>query len=366
MSREYKIGIVVAAALGMLYWGGSFLSGSNPFKSKTEFHAIYEKVDGLLVSNQVRYKGFKVGRVSSITFSPQLNKWVVTFSVDEKTIVVKDGAKAVIGSADILGTMVIKLEDIGSGSKSMLPGDTISSSIEKGLQTQVNEQLRPLVYKVEGLIGSVDSVINVVTVLLDENTIKNVHASMEKIPVMMKTLLHATKETDSILTSVNGARLGETIDNINSITENLSRNNRVLTSIFKNVNAITDSIAKSNVKQTFNNLSTVLAKVDSITGDIQSGKGSLGLLLKDEKLYNDLAYSAADLDLLLFDLRQHPKRYFHFSMFGKKEKKKKALKRDTAEYNTMFPPVVRQMVKFELDSALRKEIREMLNEQRSK
>ncbi|MFT6747741.1 MAG: hypothetical protein ACJAZ2_002098, partial [Glaciecola sp.] len=108
----------------------------------------------------------------------------------------------------------------------------------------------------------------------------------------------------------------------------------------------------------------VLATVDSIAADIQNGKGSIGLLLKDEKLYNDLAYSAADLDLLLFDLRKHPKRYFHFSMFGKKGRKEEELNRDTSEYARMFPPVVRQMVKFEIDSALRQEIREAIKEER--
>ena len=132
--------------------------------------------------------------------------------------------------------------------------------------------------------------------------------------------------------------------------------------IIKNVESISDSIAQSNVKQTFINLNDVLAKVDSIAGDIQNGKGSLGLLLKDEKLYNDLAYSAADLDLLLYDLRKHPKRYFHFSMFGKKEKAQgDGEVRDTSDYKGFFEgPYVRNVVKYELDSASIKEIRKII------
>ncbi|MFT6715936.1 MAG: phospholipid/cholesterol/gamma-HCH transport system substrate-binding protein [Saprospiraceae bacterium] len=364
MSKEFKIGIVVAVALGMVYWGSSFLSGSNLFKKNTEFVAVYENVGGLLVSNQVRYQGFKVGRVTEITFNAEMNKWIVTFAIDEKSLVIKEGSRAVVGSADLLGTMIIKLIDILEGERDLVSGDTLRSQVEKGLQAQVDEQIKPLVRRVEALIGSVDSVIVSITKILDKRTLESIQRSFKQIPVITNRVKHMVGQTDSIMTGINQARLGETIGHINSITKNLSKNNKSLTNIFQNIESITDSIAKSNVKQTFNNLSNVLSKVDSIASDIQSGKGSLGLLLKDEKLYNDLAYSAADLDLLLFDLRAHPKRYFHFSLFGKRGKKKEELERDTAEYQRMFPPVVREMVELQLDSALRQEIRKVLQEER--
>ena len=364
MSKEFKIGLVVAAALGMVYWGSSFLSGSNPFKDKTEFIAVYSNLNGLLVSNQVRYQGFKVGRVTGVQFNATDNNWIVTFSVDEKSLVIKEGAKAVISSADLLGTMTIKLEDVIIGEKILISGDTLQSKVEKGLQAQVDEQIKPLVRRVEALIGSVDTVIVSITKILDKNTLESVQFSFKQIPVITNRVKHLVGQTDSVMMGINQARLGETIGHINSITKNLSKNNKTLTGIFQNIESITDSIAKSNVKQTFNSLSDVLAKVDSIAGDIQSGNGSLGLLLKDEKLYNDLAYSAADLDLLLFDLREHPKRYFHFSLFGNRGKKKEELNRDTAEYKRMFPPVVQKMVKLEMDSALRQEIRKVLQEER--
>lgn len=364
MSKEFKIGIVVAAALGMVYWGSSFLSGSNPFKDKTEFVAVYENLSGLSVSNQVRYKGSKVGRVSDVHFSAELDKWVVVFSVDEKSLIIRNKAVAVVGSVDLLGTMAINLDKAMVGDRELISGDTLLSKVEKGLQDQVDEQLRPLVRRVESLIGTVDTVIMSISQILDEKTLKGVQMSFKQIPVITNRVKHMVDQTDSVITGINNSRLGETIDNINSITKNLKRNNNTLTSIFQNIESISDSIAKSNVKQTFNNLNNVLATVDSIAADIQNGKGSIGLLLKDEKLYNDLAYSAADLDLLLFDLRKHPKRYFHFSMFGKKGRKEEELNRDTSEYARMFPPVVRQMVKFEIDSALRQEIREAIKEER--
>lgn len=366
MSKEFKIGVVVAVALGMVYWGSSFLSGSNLFKNKIEFVAVYENLSGLSVSNQVRYKGSKVGRVSEVHFSAELDQWVVLFSIDEQSLVLKDEAVAVVGSVDLLGTMAINLDKAIEGENVLQSGDTLKSKVQKGIQDQVDEQLRPLVRRVESLIGTVDSVITSIDVILDDKTMAGVQLSFKKIPVITTRVEHLVDQTDSVITGINRSRLGETIDHINSITKNLSKNNAALTKIFKNVESITDSIAKANVKQTFNNLGNVLAKVDSIAGDIQDGKGSLGLLMKDEKLYNDLAYSAADLDLLLFDLRAHPKRYFHFSLFGKKGKKKEDLSRDTAEYQRMFPPVVQQMVRLELDSAVKQEIRKAIKEERSK
>jgi phospholipid/cholesterol/gamma-HCH transport system substrate-binding protein len=368
VSKEFKIGVVVAVALGMVYWGSSFLSGANPFKNTTEFVAVYENLSGLSVSNQVRYKGSKVGRVSKVQFSAELDKWVVTFSVDVEALVIRDEAIAVVGSVDLLGTMAINLDKAMIGKSVLQSGDTLNSKVEKDIKDQVDEQIRPLVRRVESLIGTIDSVITSVSVILDDKTMKGVQFSFKQIPVITTRVQHMVNQTDSVITGINHARLGETIDNINSITRNLSKNNNTLTGIFENIESISDSIAKSNVKQTFNNLNTVLAKVDSIAGDIQNGKGSLGLLMKDEKLYNDLAYSAADLDLLLFDLRAHPKRYFHFSMFGKKGKDKVPLVRDTtanSEYATMFPPVVQKMVKLQLDSALREQIKEIIEKERS-
>lgn len=369
MSKEFKIGVVVVVALGMLYWGSSFLSGANLFKNTTEFIAVYENLSGLSVSNQVRYKGAKVGRVSNVQFSAELDEWVVTFSVDVESLVIRDEAVAIVGSVDLLGTMAINLDDAMIGENVLQSGDTLRSKVEKDIKDQVDEQIRPLVRRVESLIGTIDSVITSVSIILDDKTMKGVQLSFKQIPVITTRVKHMVDQTDSVITGINHSRLGETIDNINSITRNLSKNNNTLTSIFENIEGISDSIAKSNVKQTFNNLNTVLAKVDSIAGDIQNGKGSLGLLMKDEKLYNDLAYSAADLDLLLFDLRAHPKRYFHFSLFGKKGKKTQPLVRDTSPtspYYTMFPPLVSKMVELKLDSALRDQIREVMEEERSK
>ncbi len=362
MNREFKIGIVVVVALAALYWGGTFLGGSNPFKEKNEYHAYYKNVGGLLVSNEVRFQGFKVGRVSDISFSTEHMKWLVTFSVNESSLTLMDSTVARVGSADILGTMIIELKNINKGAKKLEIGSFMRSAVEKDLQEQVNDQLKPLVVKVESLIGTVDSVINTVGILLNERTIGNIHNSLEKIPVAMNNLLQLTRDADTIMSGIKNARIGQTLQHVNSIAANFRKNNDALTKVFTNLESITDSLAKANVKQTLSNLNKVVATVDSITADIQAGKGSIGLLLKDEGLYNKLAYSVADMDMLLLDIRTHPKRYFHFSMFGKKNKKQKPLARDSANYVNLFPPLPLAGKRISLDSLFKENLRKMVEE----
>ena len=353
MSRELKIGIIVASSLFLLYWGGSYLGGTNILKKQQDFYAVYADVNGLTVSNQVRYKGYKVGRVNEITFMPEKDRWLVGFSVTDENLILTDSAIAKISSADLLGTMNIELLSVAGGTKVLSVGDTLASAVAKDLGAQVDEQVKPLVMKVQGLIGEVDSVLAVVTKILDENTIGNLQGAVNKLPAAFNNLLLITQKADSIMQDLNDAQIGQVVENLNVITGNLAKNSDNLTGIFKNVEALTDSLAKSNVKNTMLHLNQVLAQVDSIATDVQAGKGSLGQLLKDDKLYNDLALAVMDLDLLLMDLRENPNRYIHVSVFGKKGKKSETPKRDKSIYNQdQFPNVTRDSANFKSDSLL--------------
>ena len=367
VSRELKIGIIVAASLFLVYWGGSYLSGSNILQSSKDYYAVYEKVNGLGVSNKVTYNGFKVGRVNEIRYLKERDKWLVAFSVDNTDIVLSDSAVAKIASADLLGSMNIELIKINDGKNSLGPGDTLRSAIAKDLGDQVDEQLKPLVTKVQSLIGEVEEVLGVVTKVLDKNTITDLQKSVHQLPGAFNNLLLITQKADSIVKDLNDAKIGQVVQNLNMITGNLANNSKNLTAIFSNVEALTDSLAKSNVKSTMLHLNQVLAQVDSIASDVQKGKGTLGKLLKDDKLYNDLALAVMDLDLLLMDLRNNPNRYIHVSVFGKKAKKAETPKRDLDNYTEeQFPKVTKDSLNFKNDEELGKMVREILEKELSK
>lgn len=351
MKKEIKIGLVVIVSLLMVYLGSTFLEGSNPFKTKREYFAYYKNVNGLNVSNSVRYQGFKVGKVQAISFDAEKNSWLVTFSVDVKTLQLKDSTVAMVASADILGSMIIDLQNIEKGTKVLIPGDTVLSDVEKSIQDAVDERLRPLVIKMESLLGSVDSVINVVSVILDEQTVGHIHGAFEKIPAAINNLLSITNSADSIIGNIEKARIQDLIANLVSISENLKHNNGEVTAILKNFKNISDSLAKADIKKTLEGVNSVVGRVDNIISNVEKGKGSIGLLLNDDKLYNDLSYAAADLDLLLLDLRANPRKYINLSVFGGGSGKKgNPVSRDSTEYSKLFKPMIRELVKEQMDS----------------
>lgn len=355
MSKEFKIGLVVLSAIFMLYWGGNYLSGSNIFKPQKDFYAIYNNVDGLLISNEVRYNGFKVGRVNDIKFIPETGKWLVTFSVTEESLKFKDSTYAYIASADILGTMIIQLDSLHKGTELAQPGDTLYGVMTPGLQEAVDQRIQPLVKKIENLIGSVDSVIGVVSVILDENTRKNIKTSIEKIPMAVENILHATEVTDTIVNQLERARVQDVINNVASFTQTLKENEAALAHIIKNFESISDSLAKANVKKTILEVNRVLAKTDTIMSRISKGEGSLGLLINDPQLYNDLVFATADLDFLLRDLRHNPKKYINISVFGRKGKDKGIPSRDTAELKRELDPLVLKLIRDHYNEVLKEE-----------
>lgn len=345
MSKEFKIGLVVVSAIFMLYWGGNYLSGSNVFKPSKDFYAIYDNVDGLLVSNEVRYNGFKVGRVNEIKYIPENGRWMVTFSVTEESLKFKEGTFAYIASADILGTMIVQLDSLHKGVELAQPGDTLVGAMTPGLQEAVDQRIQPLVHKIENLIGSVDSVIGVVSLILDDKTRRNIKMSMEKIPLAVQNILHATEVTDTIVNQLERARVQDVINNVASFTQTLKENEASLTHIIKNFESISDSLAKANVKRTIVEVNRVLAKTDTIMSKISKGEGSLGMLINDPQLYNDLVYATADLDFLLRDLRHNPKKYVNISLFGGGKRDKGIPTRDTTELRKQLDPVILKLIR---------------------
>ncbi len=317
MKKEIKIGLIVIASFLMVYWGSTFLDGTNPFKEKQDYYAYYKNVNGLNVSNSVRYQGFKVGMVQAITYDATKNSWLVAFTITEKSLILKDSTLAMIASSDILGSMIVDLKNIEKGKNQLKPGAFLLTGVEKGLQEAVDERLRPLIVKMESLIGSVDSVVKVVTIMLDEGTVNNIHEAFDKIPLAMENILSITSSADSVMNKLERAKIEEVISNLASITDNLKGNNKEITGILKNFKNISDSLAQANVKQTFDDLSSVVKHLDQIVTEADSGKGTIGMLLNDDKLYKDLSSAAANLDKLIVDVNENPRRYINLSLIGK-------------------------------------------------
>jgi phospholipid/cholesterol/gamma-HCH transport system substrate-binding protein len=322
LSRETKTGIVVTVAILFLYFGFNFLKGKNIFYRQHTYYAVYDHIDGLEKSNPVQINGLKVGMVADAQLNPNNpNQIIVTLSINNTDLMIPDNSIARIVSSDLLGSKAIQLV-LGNSKNYLSNKDTIQSDVQASLTEEVNKQVQPLKVKAEKLISSIDSLILVVQSILDEKATENISGSITKVYQSINNLEKTSFRLDSLVASEK-QRLSDIFKNVESITNNFKNNNEKLNSILSNVNNISDSIAKSNITTAINNASKSLNDVAILLNKINEGKGSLGMLIHNDSLYVNLDRSARDLDSLLIDMKENPNRYVHFSVFGRKDKKKK-------------------------------------------
>lgn len=322
LSKEVKTGIVVVVGLSLFIYGFNFLKGSNLFKNQKTIYAVYTNVDGLLESNNVQLSGLKVGLVKSINLMPddRQGRILVTMSVEDNVNIPSD-SRARIVSSDLLGTKSIRFE-LGTSSSLVKSGDTLVSEREDDLRAAVDKRIAPLQKKAEGLIASIDSVMIVVQEVLNKDARQNLSKSFESIKRAIATFEKTALRLDTLVYSQQ-YKLSSIFSKMESISSNLANNNDKITKVLTNFESISDSLAKSKIKTTINNANEALSDVSKILAKINRGEGSMGLLVNNDSLYKKLDKSANELDLLMLDLRTNPKRYVHFSLFGRKDKSKK-------------------------------------------
>ncbi|MBP6977312.1 MAG: MlaD family protein [Bacteroidales bacterium] len=319
LSRETKIGLVFVIALTLLIWGLNFLKGKTLFKTERNFFAVYEHIDGLIVANPVNINGFAVGQVTDISFESETSPRIIVEFMLDKKIQIPENSVARIYSEDLLGGKSIDLV-LGDSKAYCKPGDTLTSSIEKSLREEVNRQVEPIRRKAENLISSIDSIVTVIQYVFNENMQDDLLKSASNLKTTFANLSNTTTTLDQLVLTQQ-QRLIEIIGHIESITSNLQNSNEEITNILSNFSAISDTVTGLKISKTFGDLNQSLADISVIVDKISRGEGSLGLLINDEKLYQNLVTSSSELNLLLEDLRLNPSRYVSVSVFGKNPEK---------------------------------------------
>ncbi|MBI3518993.1 MAG: MCE family protein [Bacteroidetes bacterium] len=325
ISKEFKIGIIVTAAIGLFIWGINFLKGSNLFSEKYELYAVYPKIDGLIEANPLLVNGFKVGQISKISLTQDKNGQygvLVKFLLTEDVNIPKHSiARAV--SSDLLGPKAVEV--IYSGETEFVQsGDTLIAETEEGLKTAVSKQLQPLQKKIEGLLSSVDSVMTVVQVVLNDKTRENLSKSFESIKKAIQSLEQTAYKLDDLVASEK-TKISAILTKLNTLAGMLEKNTGKIDNIIGNFSNLSDSLAKSNLKGAIDEADKTLAELNKLVAQINSGQGTLGKLVKNDSLYNNLNKASDDLDKLMKDLRINPERYIHLSVFGRKDKNKPKL-----------------------------------------
>ncbi|MGE0088793.1 MAG: MlaD family protein [Bacteroidales bacterium] len=303
LTKETKIGIIAVVTFALLIWGFNFLKGKNIIVTSNYYFAVYDHIDGLEEASPVMLSGFKIGVVETIKFhKQQRDKLVVRFSVD-KDIKLPVNTIAIIEPATIIAGKLINLK-FSEASQFHSKGDTLIGEVKPGLESE----LIPIKNKAEQLISSLDSVLSIFDAERRQG-LKNSLDNIENITGDLSGLVAEEKQ-----------KLAKILTNFESISNNLKNNNEKISTVLANFSSISDSLAQANIKTTVLNANKTLAELGDIAGKINNGEGTVGLLINNDSLYVNLNQLAADLNKLVIDLNENPKKYVHFSLFGKKDK----------------------------------------------
>ncbi|MEK9604579.1 MAG: MlaD family protein [Flavobacteriaceae bacterium] len=304
ISREIKTALLVLIGVALFIYGFSFLKGNSIFQNSKTLHAVYDEVEGLIPGAKVTINGLSVGKISKIDFLPNTTKILVTMEVREE-LNFSDQSDAMLYETGLIGGKAIAVIPQFDPKNIIKDGDTLKATVKPGLTELINRQIEPLQMKIESMLSSADSLFLGVSNVLDGNTQANLKNTLENLSITTKNLNKASLAAMEIL--------NQNQDHFNTTFSNLKDTS-------KNLKTITDSISEAQINRSIRKFNQTLEGLNRIVADIESGEGTAGKLIHDETLYENLTEASEELQSLLSDLKLHPKRYVHFSLFGKKEK----------------------------------------------
>jgi phospholipid/cholesterol/gamma-HCH transport system substrate-binding protein len=311
MPKEVRIGILVGLSILIFFVGFYFLKGSDIFSRENEYTCFYTSVEGLQPSAMVQIRGLNVGHVSK-TELVDGNGVRVVISVN-KGIDIPKGTIAWLASADLLGTKMIRL-DLGKGPELVANKDSLPTEQEGGILDNVSKEITPLIKDVRVMVGALDSVLVGVNTMVGAQNQQALSSSMASLSTTTKNFADISQVLRDKSDEINGI-----INNVNSVTANLSKNNSNIQQILDNVHNTTNELSKAPIQQTFTDLQTTVSQLQGVIDKINSNKGSLGMMVNDKDLYNNLNTSLQSLNVLMTDLKAHPSRYINVTIFGKKK-----------------------------------------------
>ncbi|NMH29035.1 MlaD family protein [Flavobacterium silvaticum] len=305
VTREIKTAILVIASILLFIWGYSFLKGSDILSSSRVFYAEYDNVEGLLPSAPVTINGLVVGKIRKITLNPENGKLLVELEVTNKDFPISKSSEVNIYEPGLIGGKQIQIIPNLKDSNMAESGEKLKGTNVPGLTALVGEKLEPLQQKLDVVLAELNKTILSVNNILNKETQDNLKHTIAELDKTMTQFHGAANSLNGILDN-NKGKIDNVLTNFDKVSQDFSK--------------ISTSLEKANVDQAVESLKATLAKVDALMAQINSGNGTVGKLMKDDKLYDNLARTSKELELLLQDVRLNPTRYVNVSLFGKKNK----------------------------------------------
>ena len=300
MRKEIKIGLYAVVILLAAWAGIRFLSGVDVLGRSNTYHAHYAQVDGLQDAASVVVNGVKVGQVTGVKLNLEKGGADITLSVSSEINIPND-SKAAMYSAGLMGGKAIEIK-LGKSTDYLQNGDNIQTEVTLDMVSTLTNELGSIKESVTTLINNVNQTVIGVDSLIDGNS---------------KNITYAIANLTSIMAELKRSKI---VSNIDGFCATLNQNSAKLDSIITNVNSVTTDLNEQNVIE---NINKTITEVETLLAKVNSGTGSVGNLISDEKLYKELAQASQNLSNLLADLKENPKRYINVTVFGKKSYEEK-------------------------------------------
>ena len=302
LSKEIKAAFFVLTTILLFIFGFNFLKGSSLLDRQKTIYAVYDEVDGLLVGANVMINGLSIGNVTELDFLPNSTKILVTLKVKDK-LNFSSKSTASIYETGVLGGLAISIEPIFERESIVKTGDTLNSSVRPGLTELINRQIEPLSRQLQSTITSVDSIFTGASNVLNSQTQEEIKESINVLTSAIKAINNSSIIIEETLTA-KSSQINNTIDNFEKISSNLSE--------------VSDELNSFGLSNLLSNLEVSVDGISSIVDKLDSGKSTIGKLINEDEVYNNLNSSIESLNSLISDIKANPKKYVHFSVFGRK------------------------------------------------
>lgn len=311
ISKELKVSVLIIVSTIVLVMGYNFLKGSRFAAVDPSYYAIFDNTEGLYKSSKIYISGVQVGFVKEIEFenTDHLSRIKVTMQLNGPYKIPK-GSRAIMYTTDLFGNKALKLE-MSNQKELCKRGDSLIGSIDMGMLNSLTEKMTPIA-------SGADKALNNVNSLFDRQQQINVYNSINHLNQVLISLRRTIDNVDALVVANNKA-ITHTMDHVASITGNIEKKNDEIASMISNLNSFSHQMKEADVAKTVNKLNKSIDELNQLLTSINDGNGSLSKLIKDPTLHNKLVETVNSANSLVVDLKENPKRYVHFSVFGKKQ-----------------------------------------------